>query len=161
MPLPHPSNGLAASEKLLSLAGTSLSLLAPACHSRYIPADQQWSSGTAQPPQAPSTGFLTLAAHFHSVFHCEGLDLRAHLLPPSCHREKGLEPAHSLPGDSTCPLLGLTTALGLLKLSWKSLWVENDKAKMVIGSKILLLTQSWPPNRHINFGNCLTLKIPG
>lgn len=161
MPLPPPFSGLAASEKLLSLAGTSLNLLAPACHSRYIPVDQQWSSGTVQPPQTPFTGFLTLAAHFHSIFHCEGLDLGAHLLPPSCHREKGLEPAHSLPGDSTCPLLGLTTALVLLKLSWKSLWVEKDRAKMVTGSKILLLAQSWPPNWHINFRNCSTLRIPG
>lgn len=161
MPIPHPFNVLAASEKLLSLAGISLNLLTPACHSRYTPLDQQWLSGTVQPPQTPVTGFLSLAAHFHSIFHCEGLDLGAHLLPPSCHREKGSEPPHSLPGDSVRPLLGLTTALGLLKLSWKSLWVEKDRAKMVTGSKILLLAQSWPPNWYINFGNCLTLKIPG
>lgn len=159
MPLPYPFNSLAPSKKLLSLAETSLTLLAPACHLRYIPAHQQWSSGTVQPPHTPSTGFLTLAAHSHSIFHCEGLDLGA----ICCHlRATGRKAWIQLPPrDSMCPLLGLTTALGLLKLSWKSLWMEKDRAKVVTGSKILLLAQSWPPNWHINFGNYLTHKIPG
>lgn len=103
MPRPHPFNGLAALEKLLFHEGTSLIPLAPACHSRYMPTDQQGSSSTVQPPHTPSTGFLTLAAHSHSIFHCEGLDLGAHLLPPSCHREKGLESGPSLPGTACVP----------------------------------------------------------
>lgn len=133
---------------------TSLSLEVHPCGSAVV----EWHCAASPDtvPRIPDSG-----STFPSIFHCEGLDLGAHLLQPSCHREEGSEPPHSLPGDSMCPLLGLTTALGLLKLSWKSLWVEKDRAKMVTGSKILLLAQSWPPNWYINFGNCLTLKIPG
>lgn len=156
--VPHPFNVLVASKKLLFLAEVSLTLLAPACHLMYIPVDQQWLSGTVQPPYTPSTGFLILAAHSHSIFHCEGLDLGA----ICCHLcATGRKAWIQLPPSQGQTLLGLTTALGFLKLSWKSLWVEKDRANMVTGSKILLLAQSWPPNWHINFGNCLTLNIPG
>ena len=46
------------------------------------------------------------------------------------------------------PLLGLTTALRLLKLFWESLWVEKERGKMATGGKTPLSAQSWPQNSH-------------
>lgn len=123
--------------------GTSLSLKVHPCGSAVV----EWHCAASPHTihRIPDSG-STFPLHFPLWGPGFGCSSAATLVPQG----ERLGASSLPPRNGMCPLLGLTTALGLLKLSWKSLWLKKDRAKMVTGSKIPLLAQSWPPNWHRN-----------